>query len=224
MTKEEVFNAFYTNSSDFNLKTVLIIMMSAMALGLVIWLVYFLSHLHGVYHLEFGMTLVGVLLISTVVMLMISSNIVISLGMVGALSIVRFRTAVKSSRDTVFIFWSITEGLCIGSQNFQLAMLTTVVIGLFFVCISWVRDLRSNYIIVIQGNNEEIDEKSLIEAVKNITTAYKVHTINKSENHQEVVISVRKKKSITLEEVEQIKSVKGVDSVNWVAQSGETAG
>jgi len=224
MTKEEVFNAFYTNNSSFNLKTVLIIMLSALVLGMVIWAVYYLSHLHGVYHLEFGMTLVGVLLISTVVMLMISSNIVISLGMVGALSIVRFRTAIKSSRDTVFIFWAITEGLCIGSQNFQLAMLTTVVIGLFFVCFSFIRDMRTNYIIVIQGTGENIDEEEVYNVVKNMTVSYKVHTVNKSEGHQEIVISVRKKKNISMEEVNQIKDIKGVVSVNWVAQSGETAG
>ena len=84
-----------------------------------------------------------------IIMLMISSNIVISLGMVGALSIIRFRTAIKDSRDTVFIFWAITEGLCVGSQNFKLSIITTLFLAILMLIIGFIPKLYSKYLIVI---------------------------------------------------------------------------
>lgn len=110
MSKEEVLGYFYTNSSEYGVKTTLLILLCGLAVGMVIYLTYFISSEKIAYNRKFNWSLVTMHLITVVVMLMISSNIAVSLGMVGALSIVRFRTAVKDSRDTIFIFWAMAEG------------------------------------------------------------------------------------------------------------------
>ena len=104
MSKEEVLSYFYTNSTNYGVKRTLVILLCGLAAGLIIYLTYFITSEKVVYNRKFNWSLVAILLITTIVMMMISSNIAISLGLVGALSIVRFRTAVKDSRDATFIF------------------------------------------------------------------------------------------------------------------------
>ena len=103
MSKEEVLGYFYTNSNEYGVKTTLLILLCGLAVGMVIYLTYYITAEKVAYNSKFNWSLVIMHLITVVVMLMISSNIAVSLGMVGALSIVRFRTAVKDSRDTMFI-------------------------------------------------------------------------------------------------------------------------
>ena len=95
MTKEEVLSYFYTNSTNYGVKRTLVILTCGLLVGLIIYLTYFMTSEKVVYNRKFNWSLVALLLITIIVMLMISSNIAMSLGMVGALSIIRFRTAVK---------------------------------------------------------------------------------------------------------------------------------
>ena len=97
MSKEEVLSYFYTNSTNYGVKRTLVILLCGLAAGLIIYLTYFITSEKVVYNRKFNWSLVAILLITTIVMMMISSNIAISLGLVGALSIVRFRTAVKTA-------------------------------------------------------------------------------------------------------------------------------
>ena len=124
MSKKEIFEYFYTNSANLGIKSTTIIMLAALVICAIIYFTYYFSNKGVEYNRNFNISLSVILLISVVIMLMISSNIVISLGMVGALSIVRFRTAIKNSKDTVYIFWAIAEGLSVGSQNFKLVIIT----------------------------------------------------------------------------------------------------
>ena len=103
MSKEEVLSYFYTNSTSYGIKRTFVILLCGLITGMVIYFTYYITSEKVVYNRKFNCSLVAVLLIIIIVMLMISSNVAISLGMVGALSIVRFRTAVKDSRDTIFI-------------------------------------------------------------------------------------------------------------------------
>ena len=100
---------------------------AALALGILIYLVYRKFYTGVVYSRSFAVTLVGMCVLTCMVTLAISTNVVISLGMVGALSIVRFRTAIKDSRDTVYIFWSIIVGICCGVGDYAVACIGSVV-------------------------------------------------------------------------------------------------
>ncbi len=220
MTKEEIFNYFYTNSANLSVRTTAIIMLSGLAIGAIIWMTYYFNYRGVAYNVRFNTSLVVILLISVVIMLMISSNIVISLGMVGALSIVRFRTAIKDSRDTVFIFWAIAEGLSVGSQNFELALVTTLFIAIVISVLGMLPVINRKYLIVIcaEGNLD----LTALQAEMNIFTKHStLRSANKDTKHQELIYEVRLKGKMNVEYIEKFAEIKGIKSVNWVAESGE---
>ena len=224
MGKEEILNYFYTNSANLGIKTTIIIMLGGLAIGAFIYLTYFVTYRGVAYNARFNASLVVILLICVVIMLMISSNIVISLGMVGALSIVRFRTAVKDSRDTVFIFWSIAEGLSVGSQNFKLALVTTLFIGIVIAGVSFIPGGRNKYLVIIRGGEEQIDFGGLMREIREVASHIRLRSTNKDEEHQEMIFELRVRGQVKLEDLDQISSVGGVKAVNWVAETGENVG
>lgn len=156
-------------------------------------------------------------------MLMISSNIVISLGMVGALSIVRFRTAIKDSRDTVFIFWSIVEGLCIGSQNFKLAAISVIMIAIILVLFSFPIKKDQYYLLIIRGN-ELMDTSAIEKCLNDYVSRYKVRTVNSTESNVEMIYEMKIKKQPDLEMNKKLQKLEGINTVNWLLESGENVG
>lgn len=122
MTFSDIFtSSFLDNISSVTLLDMGMALLLAFGLGLFIFLVYQKTFSGVMYSSSFGVALIAIAMITTVVILAVTSNVVLSLGMVGALSIVRFRTAIKDSRDTVYIFWTIVTGICCGSGDFLIA-------------------------------------------------------------------------------------------------------
>lgn len=224
MSKEEILNYFYTNSVNLGVKTTLTIMLSGLLISAIIYATYYFTYKGVAYNSRFNASLVVILLVSVVIMLMISSNIVISLGMVGALSIVRFRTAIKDSRDTVFVFWAIAEGLSVGSQNFKLALLTTLFIATVLAAFSMIPKQSNKYLVIVCGGEEMIDVAALMEVMKGFSLGIKLRSANKNEAHQEMIFEVRTKGNIDLEGINRVSEFQGVKSVNWVVESGESIG
>ncbi len=224
MTKEQIFEYFYTNSANFGVRDLLFTLASGLVIGLMIYLTYWVTYRGITYNRRFNQSLVVILLIAVVIMLMISSNIVISLGMVGALSIVRFRTAVKDSRDTIFIFWAIAEGLCVGSQNNQLALITTLCIGIVLMLGSIVPAGRNKYLVVVRGGHTPIDNTDLTRRMKPFVHSSRIRSASRADDHTELIIEVRARKDLTLRLAEAVNSVEGVESVNWISESGDAIG
>lgn len=224
MSKEEIFRFFYTNNANLGIKSTLIIMATGLLIGMIIYFTYFVSYRGVAYNQKFNLTLVVSLLISVVIMLMISSNIVLSLGMVGALSIVRFRTAVKDSRDTIFLFWAIAEGLCVGSQNAKLALITALFIAVVIIGASLLPKMYQKYMLIVAGGAEAVDVAELMEKLKPYVLDSKLRTANKNGAHQEYIFELRTKGELNVAVVDQLRAVKGVDSVNYLIESGETVG
>lgn len=223
MSKEEIFNYFFTNSANFGVKEIGLIMLAGLLISLIIYVTYWLTNNGVSYNSKFNVSLIIVSLISILIMLMISSNIVISLGMVGALSIVRFRTAIKDSRDTVFIFWAISEGLCTGSSNLKLAIVTTLFISIVLIITSYIPKIWNKYLIVVRGE-KAIDLNEVIDSIKPFIKNYKVRAANKNEKQQEIIIEVRTKGELNNNMIEKVSKVKNVKSINYVIESGETVG
>ena len=224
MTKEEIFNYFYTNSANLGVKSITIIMLAALLIGFIIHTTYKVTYKGVAYNNRFSTSLMVILLISTVIMLMISSNIVISLGMVGALSIVRFRTAIKDSKDTIFIFWAITEGLCVGSQNFELALVTTLFITLVIVGINFIPNKTNKYLLVIMGGKSSIDYDQIEKTIKPFIISSKNRTMAKDDNHQEFIIEIKTKGELDSKIIDKLLENKKITSVNFVVESGDTIG
>lgn len=111
----------FENTGQLDLQSIVLRMAVATVIALFIYLSYSISHEGSIYSKKFNVSLVALTIITTAVMIVIGNNISLSLGMVGALSIVRFRTAIKDSRDTVYIFWTIVTGICCGAGDFLVA-------------------------------------------------------------------------------------------------------
>lgn len=220
MNKKDIFELFYTDSAKLDTGNILTLLLSGLLIGAVIYLVYFMTYRGVAYNSRFNASLVLLLLISEVIMIMIGSNIVISLGMVGALSIVRFRTAIKDSRDTVFIFWAIVEGLCVGSQNFKLALLAVLIIGLSIVAFAFIPRKQNKYLLIVHGEDTPID----IDRLKGILEKSSLQSVNNDENHQEFIFEIQMKKEPDNEFIEKVRSISGVTAINWVKEIGEYVG
>ena len=224
MSKEEILSYFYTNSTEYGVKRTLIILLCGLAVGLIIYLTYYISSEKIAYNRKFNWSLVIMHLITVIVMMMISSNIAVSLGMVGALSIVRFRTAVKDSRDTMFIFWAMAEGLCVSSQNWRMTFTSVLFIAAVLIISSGVPGVRNKYLLIVNGEGKAIDRKLFEEKLKPYVTGFRVRTANKDADHEEMICEIRTRGEVNLDVLDALLSVPGVASVNWVAPSGETVG
>ena len=224
MSKKEIFEYFYTNSTNFKAESILGILLAGLAIGLIIFITYWVSYRGVAYNRKFNVSLVILTLISIVIMLMISSNIVISLGMVGALSIVRFRTPIKDSRDLVFIFWAISEGLCVGSQNFQLSLITTLFISLVLLLSCFIPKLFNKYLIIVRGNDTTIDVTKVLNVLNTYTINNKLRTASKNNNSQEMIFEVTTKRELNPEVIDKLLKVKGITDVNYIIETGENVG
>ena len=111
----------FENTGQLDPEAIILRMAVATVIAFFIYLSYMLSHEGSIYSKKFNVSLMALTVITTAVMIVIGNNIALSLGMVGALSIVRFRTAIKDSRDTIYIFWTIVTGICCGAGDFLIA-------------------------------------------------------------------------------------------------------
>lgn len=126
--KEILYNAVTASEGALTITDVLINFLAACIISILIYISYRLSHSGAIYSKRFNVSLIMLVLVTTLVMNVIGNNIALSLGMVGALSIVRFRTAIKDPRDTAYIFWAIAVGICCGVSDYLIAGIGTFII------------------------------------------------------------------------------------------------
>ncbi len=219
MSKNDIMTYFATNSSNLTPLNIVFIMLLALAGGLIIYIVYKFTCTDRPYNAGFNNGNILLTLITTVIMLMISSNIVISMGMVGALSIVRFRTAVKDSRDTIFLFWSIVMGLCIGSQNYSLAFVSALFIGVVTIGSSLFAKAKGRHTLVIRASGA--DSSAVEKAVYEIDPKAIQDAVNYYDDNQEWVYTISVKNKGVSNNVENLKNINGVRRVNIVSSINE---
>ena len=135
-------------------------MILAFAVGLFIFFVYKKCYAGVMYSASFGVTLIGLTMVTALVILAVTSNIVLSLGMVGALSIVRFRTAIKEPSDIVFLFWSIAAGIVLAAGLIPLAVFGSLLIGIILLIFSRHRSFDRPYILVVHCADSEAERAS----------------------------------------------------------------
>ena len=160
MTFQDIFkSSFLENIASISMLDMAIALVLAFLLGLFIFFVYKKSYSGVMYSASFGVTLVALSLITTLLIMTVVSNIVLSLGMVGALSIVRFRTAIKEPMDIAFLFWSIAVGIVLAAGLIPLAVFGSIFIGAVLVAFSKKKTVDSPYILVAHCENSEIEEQ-----------------------------------------------------------------
>lgn len=158
MTFQDIFKSgFLENIASVSVLDMAIALLLSFGLGMFIFLVYKKSFTGVMYSSSFGVTLVALTMITTVVILAVTSNVVLSLGMVGALSIVRFRTAIKEPLDIAFLFWSIAVGIVLAAGMIPLAVVGSVVIGVFLLVFVNRQAYRNPYIVVLACENHDCE-------------------------------------------------------------------
>lgn len=156
MTFQDIFKSGFLDSfQSFSLADIVISLVAAFFIGLFIFYVYQKTYSGVLYSRSFNVSLVAILLVTTLVICGVTSNVVLSLGMVGALSIVRFRTAVKDPMDLVFLFWAIAEGILCGAALLPLALLGCPVIGVFLLVFANRQQKDNPYLIIIRLEDME---------------------------------------------------------------------
>lgn len=223
MTKSDILDWFSVNNASLDANRILFVLGMGILLGAVIFATYRITYAGVSYNAKFNVGNVVMLLIASVIMLMISSNIAISLGMVGALSIVRFRTAIKDPQDTIYIFWSIVEGLCVGAQMYKLAFLSVIVIAVVLVSASMYYHAGKKYLIIIRGGQSLCTN----EILRIIGDRYKrtvLKAANYSVGHCELIVEVAAKGTLDDSVIDALRQTADVMSVNWLLEMGEHIG
>ena len=161
MTFEDIFkSSFLENVTSISVLDMGIALILAFLMGLYIFLIYKKTYSGVMYSDSFGVTLVALCLITTLLIMTVVSNVVLSLGMVGALSIVRFRTAVKEPMDIAFLFWAISVGIVLAAGLIPLAVFGSVFIGIVLLAFAKKKTVDSPYILVVRCENNEAEERA----------------------------------------------------------------
>lgn len=162
MTFNDIFkSSFLSNISSISYLDMVLALALAFCVGVFIFFVYKKTYQGVMYSSSFGVTLVALTMITTLVILAVTSNVVLSLGMVGALSIVRFRTAIKEPLDIAFLFWSIAAGIVLAAGLIPLAVFGSVVIGVILLVFVNRKSHLDPYIVVLQCDGAETERRAL---------------------------------------------------------------
>lgn len=223
MSKSDILEWFTANNEALQVNKIVFILLVGIIVGAVIFLTYRIAYQGVSYNAKFNIGNVVLVLIAATIMLMISSNIAISLGMVGALSIVRFRTAIKDPQDTIYIFWAIIEGLCVGAQIYKLALISTLMIALLILAGSFYYAVKKKYLIVIHGSGE-VKQDEVLECLKNYYKHPRIRSANFADSHCELICEVNAKGDISQEATEALRGINSVESVSWLLEMGEHVG
>ena len=215
-------SSFLDNVSSVSLLDMGIALALAFCLGLFIFLVYKKTFNGVMYSSSFGVTLIALTMITTVVILAVTSNVVLSLGMVGALSIVRFRTAIKEPLDIAFLFWSIAVGIVLAAGMIPLAVIGSVIIGVILLVFVNKKSCVHPYILVLECDCQESENKA-----KEFLSQHVTRSVVKSKTAQagkvELNLEVRLKEDNT-DFVAALSQLKGVRSAVLVSYNGDYMG
>lgn len=220
MTFSDIFKSSFLESvTTFSVTNTLLGLLIAVVLGLFIFLVYKKTFTGVMYSTGFALTLVGLCLVTTLVIMAVTSNVVLSLGMVGALSIVRFRTAIKEPMEIVFLFWSIAGGIVTGAGLIPLALIGSVIIGIILLLFANRKIHENPYILVLNCDNEKA-EKEVISLLEKSVARYVVKSKTVTAGGIELTAELRCKDPST-SFVNRIQELTGVESATLVSYNGE---
>lgn len=207
------------NTTNFSMFSVALTIVVTGLLGIYIYMVYRLISRKAFYSKNFNISLVAMAMITAAIILAIQSSVVISLGMVGALSIVRFRTAVKDPMDLVFLFWSISVGIICGAGLYGLALMLSLCVTVVVLLLEFLPAANAPLLLVINAGDEKAEEE-IQKIVSEYAKYFRVKSRNLTQNGMDMVIELRVKTG-EAEMVRKINAIPEVLSVSLLAHDGE---
>ena len=223
--KDKLFNLFQT-TGELSFESILFNILVSAALGIFIYVSYMITHKGTIYSKKFNVSLVVMTVLTGTVMTVIGNNIALSLGMVGALSIVRFRTAIKDSRDTIYIFWTVIAGICCGVGDYLVAAIGSVVTYLVLLIFGLIKN-DNRMLVIIRGSRSR---QSNIQA--HMFSVFKRKAIlrvrNTDEDTVEFIYEISADQLRRVEEqsgslTDSIYNLGGIEYVNVVMQNDEVS-
>ncbi|WP_294148334.1 DUF4956 domain-containing protein [uncultured Clostridium sp.] len=224
---KKYFYSMFEGAGTLSTEEIILHILVAVVLGMVIYLSYYFSHAGGVYSKKFNVSLIMLTVLTATVMTVIGNNIALSLGMVGALSIVRFRTAIKDSRDTTYIFWTIIVGICCGVGDYLVAGVGSAVVFILLLILGRVKNDNRILLIIRGARNMERRIEAIVFDYFEAKAMLRVK--NTSRDSIEIIfempkkaylISNKKEKSV----VEMLYELESIEYVNIVTQNDEISG
>lgn len=212
-------SSFLEKAVDFSIIDIFVAMALAFCIGLFIFFVYKKTFAGVMYSASFGVSMMAMTLVTTLIILAITSNVILSLGMVGALSIVRFRTAVKEPLDIAFMFWSISAGIVTGAGLIPLAVIGSVIIGLVLLIFINKKSTDTPYIVVL-SLADDTAENGAMAMIKEKTKKNLIKSKTVSKNGIELTVEVRLA-DMSARLVNELLTVSGVNNACLVSYNGE---
>jgi uncharacterized membrane protein YhiD involved in acid resistance len=204
---------FFT--AELSMASIAYTLLFSFVLGLFIFFIYRVSYKGVMYSKSFNVTLIAISMITSSIIMAISSNLILSLGMVGALSIVRFRTAIKDPIDVAYLFWAVGMGITSGAGLWMLAAMSAVGIGIILFALSHISDVRTPYLCVISYQTEETNQL-VFQLIEQEAKRYQLKSKVFDGENYEVTVEIRsRKKTDSL-----VNKIGGINHVNSVALLG----
>ena len=220
MTFNDIFKSGFLESvSGFSVTDTLLGLVFSLVIGLFIFLIYRKTCAGIMYSSNFALTLIGLTLVTTLVIMAVTSNVILSLGMVGALSIVRFRAAIKEPVEIVYLFWSIAAGIVVGAGLIPLSLIGSAIIVLVLYIMASRKTHESPYMLVLRLSDESGEQNAMKIVGENAAkTVVKAKTVSKS--GIELSVEVRLKDPST-SFINRLCKIDGVTDATLVSYSGE---
>lgn len=220
MTFKDVFkSSFLEQATSFSLTDTLVALALAFALGMFINEVYRKTYRGVMFSQSFGVSLMALTMITTLVIQAVTSNVVLSLGMVGALSIVRFRTAIKEPLDIAFLFWAIAAGIVLGAGLIPLAIIGSVVIGVMLLVFVNRKSNETPYVLVLQCDSDTSESAALTRVEENVKR-YVIKSKTVGAEGVELTVEIRIKDAAA-KFINELLTVEGVKHATLVSYNGE---
>lgn len=206
------------SAANLGAKDIIIVLGITLILSLYIFIVYRLISRKNFYNKSFNISLAALAMITAAIIITIQSSIVVSLGMVGALSIVRFRTAVKDPLDLVFLFWSIAIGIICGAGLYLIAGIVSIGVTILIFVLDMLPVVKVPMILVIQNSHSNMQEK-ILETISGKVKYYKVKSQNITNDQLNLVIELRTNEAARL--LQDVYALEGVTYVSLMDHEGE---
>lgn len=206
------------SGSDITTARILVTLLVTCAIALYIFIVYYVAAKKNYYSKTFNISLALIAVITASIILAMQSNLVISLGMVGALSIVRFRTAIKDPMDLIFLFWSISTGIICGAEMYKIAIITSLVITLGLFVLELTPAGKASVLLIVNAKSIE-QEAGIREVVEKYAKHAKVKSRNVSSESLDMIFDIKTVKEAEL--LKELMETDGVFGASVMAHDGE---
>lgn len=188
----------------------------AFALGLFIFWIYKRTYQGVMYSKTFNISLVALTMITASIIMAVTSNIILSLGMVGALSIVRFRTAIKDPIDVIYMFWAISAGIIVGAGLYVLAIVSSLILGVVMIAFSKMTLKNEPYLLIVNYSDGSIED-ALFKVINEKVGTYKIKSKTKAGNNFELTVEIRSKKenAVLVNEIDRLQNVHNTALISY---------